>query len=312
MRTIVESFPPGSAVVVVHGGAGSRSADRDGCEAATRRGLTLLRGRGTALDAAVRAVCALENDGRYNAGRGSALRTDGVTIECDAGIMDTEGRLGAVAALRDTPNPILVARAVADTPHWLLSGEGARAFASRLGMVQKFAPSPRAKRMHRVRLRRLFQGSHADVRRALRRHWNFPRTWQDAMDDFGAGTVGAVALDHRGQFAVATSTGGAMPALYGRVGDTPIVGCGYYAGPAGAVAATGVGEYIVRTLLSLNVYRWLESGVALGEALDRGMALVPERVNVGIIAITPQATGITARRSMATAVLRAGRPRRGG
>lgn len=260
-----------------------------------------------ALDAAVCAVAALENDGRFNAGRGAALRMDGVTIECDAGLMDTKGRLGAVAAIRDAPNPILVARAVAETPHWLLAGEGARSFADRLRLVSAFAPSARATRMHRARLRRIMERGQSSISRAYRRHWNYPRPWQEAMDELGAGTVGAVALDRRGQFAAATSTGGAMPALYGRVGDTPIVGCGFYAGAAGAVAATGVGEYVVRNLLSLTVYRWIESGVPLGEALDSGLALIPKGISIGLIAITHAQTGIAARTSMAVAALSARR-----
>ena len=307
MRTVVESRRDGAAAILVHAGAGSRSSDNVACTRAARAGLDLLGAGKSALDAAVRAVAALENDGRFNAGRGAALRMDGVTIECDAGLMDTEGRLGAVAAIRDTPNPILVARAVADTPHWLLAGEGARSFAGRLRLVSPFAPSPRATRMHRVRLRRINDRSQSTTSRAFRLHWNFPRSWQEAMDEFGAGTVGAVALDRCGHFAAATSTGGAMPALFGRVGDTPIIGCGFYAGPAGAVAATGVGEYIVRSLLSLTVYRWIESGVSLGEALDSGLALIPKGISIGLIAITHTQTGIAARTSMAAAALSARR-----
>lgn len=307
MRTVVETLSHGAAAILVHGGAGSRCRDNDGCAKAARAGVRLLGAGKSALDAAVRAVAALENDGRFNAGRGAALRMDGVTIECDAGLMDTKGRLGAVAAIRDAPNPILVARAVADTPHWLLAGEGARSFADRLRLVSAFAPSARATRMHKSRLLRMKDRSQAANNRTLKLHWNFPRPWQEAMDEFGAGTVGAVALDRRGQFAAATSTGGAMPALYGRVGDTPIVGCGFYAGAAGAVAATGVGEYIVRNLLSLTVYRWIESGAPLGEALDGGLALIPKGVSIGLIAITHTQTGIAARSSMAAAALSARR-----
>ena len=143
--------------------------------------------------------------------------------------------------------------------------------------------------------------------RAFRRHWNYSRSWQEAMDELGTGTVGAVALDRSGHFAAATSTGGAMPALCGRVGDTPIVGCGFYAGAAGAVAATGVGEYVVRNLLSLTVYRWIESGVPLSEALDGGLALIPKGISIGLIAITHAQTGIAARTSMAAAALSARR-----
>jgi beta-aspartyl-peptidase (threonine type) len=305
MRTIVESRRPGQPIVLVHGGAGSRPSQADGCLRAARTGLASLGADGDALDAVVQAVTAMEGDGRFNAGCGSALRMDGETIECDAGLMDTRGRLGAVAALRDTPSPILVARAVAATPHWLLAGEGARAFASTLNLVHPFPPSAHAKRMHRLRLRRMLEASPGTrARGAFKRYWNFPLPWRDAMDRFGSGTVGALGLDKRGQFAVATSTGGAMPALFGRVGDTPIIGCGFFAGPAGAVAATGIGEHIVRNLLSVTVYRWLESGLPLGAAIDKGLALIPESVNIGLIAITRTQAAVAARNTMATAMLR--------
>jgi beta-aspartyl-peptidase (threonine type) len=123
---------PGSAVIV-HGGVGASRNDDDGCVRAAQRALAALGQGGAALDAAVAAVIALEDDGRFNAGSGSALGLDGATVEMDASIMDTRGRLGAVAAVRNVKNPVLLARAVADTPHCLIAGEGAERLARALG-----------------------------------------------------------------------------------------------------------------------------------------------------------------------------------
>lgn len=240
--------------VVVHGGAGNSKANEDGCVAAARRAFDALRAGGEALAAAVDAVVVLEDDPRFNAGTGSMLRSDGHTMETDAAVMDTRGRLGAVACLRNTRNPVRVARAVADTRHWLLAGEGAEQFARAQG--------------------------HAafDLLAATRAARKGPDTPCD--------TVGAVVLDQEGHMAVAASTGGSAPALPGRVGDTPIVGCGYYAGPAAAIALTGIGEHIVGRMLARTIYDWIAGGLPLQEALDRAVALTPPNISMGIIGIT--------------------------
>ncbi|MDB5962350.1 MAG: L-asparaginase, partial [Massilia sp.] len=121
--------------ILVHGGAGASMQDLDGCQVAARVGLSVLQANGEGLDAVVQAVMALENDGRFNAGSGSVVALDGMTIEMDAAVMDTRGRLGAVTCVRDVRNPVLLARAVADTPHRLLAGEGAQRFAAVRGLA---------------------------------------------------------------------------------------------------------------------------------------------------------------------------------
>jgi beta-aspartyl-peptidase (threonine type) len=106
-----------------------------------------------------------------------------------------------------------------------------------------------------------------------------------------------------GHFAVALSTGGSAPSLLGRVGDTPIIGSGFYAGKFGAVAATGIGEQIVRHLLARTVYGWLEDGMPLDQALKRGVDLFDEAVPVGLIAVTATEAGAHANRDMPQARL---------
>jgi beta-aspartyl-peptidase (threonine type) len=253
--------------LVVHGGAGNSKDNADGCAAAAREGFERLRAGGEAMDAAVAAVVRLENDGRFNAGSGSIFRSDGKTIETDAAVMDSAGRLGAVCCLQATRNPVLVALEVVSTPHWLLGGIGAQEFARARGFAAHDLAAGRRKPAR-------------------------------ACD-----TVGAVAVDSHGRFAVACSTGGSAPAMLGRVGDTPIPGAGFWAGPHGAVAATGVGEAIVPRMLARLVYQWIEHGMPLQQALDRGVALLPADSDVGLIGLTPDAAATSSNRSMPVHVI---------
>ncbi|MCM5678789.1 isoaspartyl peptidase/L-asparaginase [Schlegelella sp. S2-27] len=299
------------AAIVVHGGSGSPSAWRDGCERAAQRALGRLQAGGTALDAAVEAVTEMEDDGRYNAGSGSILCLDGYTVETDAGVMDNRGRLGAVACLQGIKNPVLVAQAVTQTPHWLIAGDGARRFAEVCGFEESLGTGEAAKRYHAQLLRAFDDPSQADPddregaakAAVFKRFWNYTMPWDEAMKRHGNGTVGAVVRAADGDFAVATSTGGSAPSLLGRVGDTPIVGCGYYAGDHGAIAATGVGEYIARQMLARTVYDWVAQGMPLQQALNQGVARLPKEISVGLIGVTRDGAGASSNRDMAAHVL---------
>jgi len=207
--------------------------------AAAEAGAAILREGGSALDAAIAAVVALEDHPLFNAGYGSMLNAAG-KIEMDAGVMVAEHAArsaprtdamtgiatGAVAAVSRVRHPILLARAVMErTPHILMVGSGAEGLAPEAELC---APgdlvTPRALARWR-KLKRLAPGS----RRRERRH----------------GTVGAVAVDSRGMLAAATSTGGYSGKLAGRVGDSPILGAGFFADHGGAASATGRGEAII-------------------------------------------------------------------
>jgi beta-aspartyl-peptidase (threonine type) len=295
------------ACVVVHGGAGAGRELDDGCVTAANAAMSQLREGQGALEAAIAAVLVLENDGRFNAGTGAALGLDGSTIELDASVMDTRGRLGAVSCLRGVKNPVLVARDVSSTPHCLLSGEGAERFARVMGHEYYREITDKARQKHREMLDQLAQDKPAMPgvdNEQFTRYWNYagapgirPRTCD---------TVGAVVRDAQGHFAVAGSTGGSAPSLLGRVGDTPLVGCGFYAGPAGAVAATGVGEYIIRTLLASTVYQWIAAGVPLDTALRRGVELIPQEVDVGLIAVSRDEAGAYSNAAMPQALVQHG------
>jgi L-asparaginase/beta-aspartyl-peptidase (threonine type) len=138
--------------------------------------------------------------------------------------------------------------------------------------------------------------------KAFLRFWNYRGT-PDLPDAAACDTVGAVVRGPDGHFGVASSTGGSAPALLGRVGDTPIVGSGFYAGPAGAVAATGIGEHIVRHLLAHRVYTWIEDGMPLERALQRGIALFDKDIAVGLIAVSRLEAGALSNREMPQAQL---------
>lgn len=196
------------------------------------------------MDAVEAAVRVLEDDPHFNAGTGSVLNAEGF-IEMDASIMDGATlRAGAVAGVRTVKNPVSLARAVMEhTPHVLLAGPGADAFARKRGI-----PEVDAESLVTPRARRRFEARRQDTH----------------------GTVGAVALDVRGNLAAATSTGGTNGKLPGRVGDTPLIGCGTCADARlGAASATGVGEYIIRLTLTRRLLDLLDRGQAPGEALER-------------------------------------------
>ena len=289
--------------VLVHGGAGSSRQADDGCARAAASGMAQLRSSQGALEAVVAAVVAMEDDERFNAGTGSALALDGVTIEMDAAIMDTRGRLGAVAALRAVKNPVLVARAVADTPHHFLCGEGALLFARRLGHGAHDPATDTARRRHAALLEKLHSAQQAMPGASsedFERFWNYTAP-PGLRGTQACDTVGAVARDGGGHFAVAGSTGGATPALLGRVGDTPLVGSGFYAGPLGAIACTGIGEHILRHLLAREVYGWIAEGMALADALQRGVDLFNPHIDIGLIAITKTDMASCSNRDMARA-----------
>ncbi|MGB8507774.1 MAG: isoaspartyl peptidase/L-asparaginase, partial [Pyrinomonadaceae bacterium] len=135
--------------IAIHGGAGTirreemsaarETAYTEGLRSALLRGWGILKGGGTALDAVEAAVCALEDDSLFNAGRGSVFTHDG-RHEMDAAIMSGENlRAGAVAAVGGAKNPIALARRVMEeTEHVLLCGAGAEEFARLSGC--EFAP----------------------------------------------------------------------------------------------------------------------------------------------------------------------------
>ncbi len=289
---------PSTLLVLTHGGAGASAAHADGCQRAAVVGLSTLLRKGSALDAATAAAVVLEDDDRFNAGTGSNLRLDGRTIQMDAAVATSEGGYGAVGAIERVKNPILVARTVLGSPHALIVGQGATALARRIGHADYDPTTPRARAKLDRALSILRQAGVAPDQEPAAARWQGgvrERLWN--FDD-GCDTIGAVARAQGGTFAAACSTGGTLLMLRGRVGDSPIYGAGLYAGPAGAVCATGIGEEIIRHLLSRSVYEWIAGGTPVGEACRRGVDLFPGTVDVGLIAVAESGGGAAANRPM--------------
>lgn len=318
--------------ILTHGGAASPSAYKDGCVAAAERARAVLEAGGDATAAAIAATVILEDDERFNAGTGSNLRLDGRTIEMDASIMVSDGRFGGVACVESVKNPVLVAAKVMETPHLLLVGGGATSFARRLGLPEHDVTTERAKKKYAramAELRGQGDGAYADDAAAFKKtplaaFWNFESPLPEGFEAVGAmtagsagagsqipkvpgaegcDTVGAVVRDGHGRFAATASTGGTLYMLRGRVGDSPLMGAGVYAGPHGAVAATGVGEEIARRFLAKTVYDWLAEGVAPARAAQRAVELFPEVIDVGVLIVGKTGHAIAANRDMASAEL---------
>ena len=241
--------------IICHAGAGTlddKAAYAAGLTEALDEGYRLLRQSANALEAVVAAVRIMEDNPLYNAGTGSDLTIDGLT-EMDASLMTQDGRFGGVAGIWGVKNPILVAEKVmANTDHLLLCGSGATEFARRLGFEDHNVVTERAlDRQRRV----IDHGSKYFHRQNKERFPSGqpPAAGGESRPEDHSGTVGAVARDKHGNLAAATSSGGIVGRMRGRVGDSAILGAGTYAGHSGAVSCTGHGEEIMRRSLAREI-----------------------------------------------------------
>ncbi|HOA23494.1 MAG TPA: isoaspartyl peptidase/L-asparaginase [Aggregatilineales bacterium] len=246
--------------LIVHGGAWQipeedHPAHIAGVRAAAKAGWQMLEAGQSALDVVEVVVRALEDDPAYDAGRGSHLNSAG-HIEMDALIMD--GRTlesGAVAAVQCIQHPISLARLVmTETEHSLLVGIGAQAFAEQMGIP-------------RLPEEELLVGR--ELERWKEWQKNPERRTRDAFKGPVHGTVGAVARDIYGNLAAATSTGGTPNKMSGRVGDSPLIGCGAYADNlTGAASATGHGESLMKLVVCKTACDLMGTGLTAQEAAD--------------------------------------------
>lgn len=296
--------------LIVHGGAGAMARDRydaarEGCRNAAVAGWRVLREGGTALDAVQAAIVVLENDPGFNAGTGAVLTTEG-RAQLDAGIMDGDTlNAGAVAGVERVKNPIVLARAVLGSPHVLLMGAGAEQFAAGNGI----ALCDPAELVTETQYRRWQQGYQigddvnvgplasytAHEETPARGNGNSKRVnghaggvhagaTVDSMpvhsDAEKHGTVGAVAVDARGNVAAGASTGGIAAKHPGRIGDTPIAGAGYYAeNGLGGVSSTGHGEDFIRLILARRALDYIAGGMSAQAAASAAIKLLDERVH---------------------------------
>lgn len=265
--------------IIVHGGAGEWEPDlleagRRGVRRAAEAGWAILEAGGSALDAVEAAVVVMEDDDAFDAGRGSFLNADG-QVELDAGFMDgARLKVGAVAAVQFVRNPIRLARAVMEkSEHVLLVATGAQRFAAKMGFRPCELTDLAVPREFERWQKRLREGPAGETHRRL-----------------AGDTVGCVALDLEGRMAAGTSTGGTANKMPGRVGDVPMVGCGFYAdNRLGGASSTGWGEAIAKVLLARLALDRLEKSGDPQEAARAAIRELQERVggDGGIILLAP-------------------------
>ena len=268
--------------VVIHGGAGviERGDMNEADEAAYRGALqeaahsagAILAEGGSALDAVEQVIRVLEDDPKFNAGRGAVFTSEGRN-ELDASIMRASDRqAGAVSSVTSVRHPISAARAVMEhSPHVMLSGAGADAFAADQGLEQ-------VDNVYFFTERRWASMARAVMRMGLAvppRPEGAPEAEpvnEGALDlmerEHAFGTVGVVARDQSGEIVAGTSTGGTTAKRWGRVGDSPIIGAGTYAEPGCGISATGTGEYFIRLNVAARICTYVGAGMEPDAALD--------------------------------------------
>ena len=264
--------PPGSAarpVILAHGGAGSKPStppQKECLRLSLVRGYELLHRGASAIDAVEEAIRTMESSGLFNAGSGSRLQLDGVR-RMDAALMDGGGlRAGAVAGIEQVRHPISAARLVMDrTSHVLIAGPPATRFARHFKLERQAPPTPADPKKSRV-------GYPIGRQR---------QTLSLYAQMIREETVGAVALDLSGDVAAGASTGGIACMLPGRVGDTPLIGCGVYAdNEAGGASMTGIGESIVRLAMAKDIVDRLARGERPSAAARHAINKLVRRIGV--------------------------------
>ena len=279
--------------IVIHGGAGTILRDKMSTEVeaeyrevltkAVKAGHQVLQRGGSSTQAVTQAILVMEDSPLFNAGRGAVFTYDG-EVELDASIMRGDDlNAVAVTGVKRVRNPILLAEQVMlNSPHVMLMGAGAEAFAEtrELDMVENdyFHTERRRRQLQRV------IDSDQDVAAS-----------EDATDDFEArkfSTVGAVALDQKGTISAGTSTGGMTNKRFGRIGDSPIIGAGTYADNSTCgISATGHGEYFIRAAVAHDICARVKyQGVDLASAAQAviNQRLVKMGGDGGVIGIDPK------------------------
>uniref|UniRef100_A0A161MI98 Isoaspartyl peptidase l-asparaginase cg7860 isoform x4 n=2 Tax=Triatoma infestans TaxID=30076 RepID=A0A161MI98_TRIIF len=275
----LDSMATVTPVLVVHGGAGDIPDSRiqpklDGVRKAARAGYKILQETGNVLDAIEAAIHVMEDDEVFNAGKGSILNLDG-GIEMEALI--TEGsnfNAGSVTLVKNISHPISLARMVMEkTPHTFLGGDGVEEFIQKMGIP-------------RVPEYSLITDGAKNALEAFKEKGGQPSLTEIGHTD-GGGTVGCVALDSKGHVGSGTSTGGITGKYKGRIGDTPLPGCGGYSDDfIGAVSTTGHGESILKYNLAHRILSAMQEGLSAEEATAKSCQDMTKRVGKTAGAIT--------------------------
>lgn len=272
-------------VLLLHGGAGRWRAPRErineslkAISEARDHGYKFLL-TGSAVEAVVEAIAFMEDSGKFNAGVGSVLNILGER-EMDAGVMDGFRKtIGAVAAVTYPRNPVKLARLVMEkTEHIILAGRGADIIAEKAGLP-RIGPIPNDIKKKFDELKKKYLLGKTEYYTGNR----------GFLKEIGLlDTVGAVAVDRDGRLAAAVSTGGVWLKLPGRVGDSPIPGAGFYADDNVAVAATGLGEAIIKSMAGLRIAILVSMGYGIVKAGELVIDYVTETIGpntIGVISI---------------------------
>ncbi|MBL7691292.1 MAG: isoaspartyl peptidase/L-asparaginase [Flavipsychrobacter sp.] len=264
-----------SFTLVIHGGAGNitpaiMNAQQEleytaALQAALRKGAEAMKAGGSATDAVVAAICEMEDNPLFNAGRGSVFTKKGLN-EMDAAIMDgSDLSAGAIAGVRNIKNPIKLAREVMlHSGHVFLSNEGAAEFALKQGVET----ATDEYLFNKSRYDQWVEIRDTDYTQLDHKGDNLKGPIPNTGHKFG--TVGAVACDAQGNIAAGTSTGGMTNKRFGRIGDSPVIGAGTYANNRTcAISCTGHGEYFLRAVVAYDISCLMEyKGMSLQQACD--------------------------------------------
>ena len=260
--------------LIIHGGAGAiKSPDeyKPSLQKIVTEGQELLQKGKSATEVVAHCVSLLEDDPLFNAGRGSVLTAD-ERVECDASIMDGENlQAGAVAGVSGVKNPVKLAQTVMEKSEFVfLIGKGAEEFAKLHDLEfmpdEYFITDSRLKQLKEARDAGKVVLDHSDLK-------------NKKNDEKKLGTVGAVAMDSRGNLASATSTGGIVNKRFGRVGDSSIIGAGTYANNSlAAVSCTGYGEQFIRATMA-RVAAEFTKELSAKEAAEKAIEFLQKSVN---------------------------------
>ncbi|MFO8109853.1 MAG: isoaspartyl peptidase/L-asparaginase [Thermoplasmata archaeon] len=262
--------------IIAHGGVGSSRELDPHVMDAVKEGS---RGAEDALSAVVGVVSKLEDEPMFNAGTGSRMRLDG-SIQMDAAVM-YRGEIGAVGALERVKNPVQVAAEIYRGPYVFLVGDDAKRFARGMGF-ETYDPSTEKRREELLKMQEKLN-NHEDLKKIY-----------DVVD--GGDTVGCAA-SFNGEYAAAVSTGGTSYCIRGRIGDSPLVGCGFYAGERGAVITTGKGEEIIKDLTAYRCYELIPE-YGLSGACEKMVEEFNKDVTIGVIAVGEEGTAAASSKDM--------------
>lgn len=276
--------------IVIHGGAGEWPRERHkggiaGAERAANSGFDILRRGGSALDAVECAVMSMEEDEVFNAGLGSSLTLD-KRVEMEASIMDGKTlSAGAAGLLSDIKHPVHLARIIMEnTDHVFIIGRSAEKLAETFGLEHRDPKTKLREKYWRELKEKVVQENHSHLPKLAKLLKSHPNL-------FSLDTVGAVAVDKDDDLAAATSTGGRSMKIPGRIGDSPLIGCGNYAdNESAACSATGIGEIAVRLVLAKSTCDLVRAGRTPQQATVSSIKEVNRRIqgafnHMGLVAI---------------------------